>query len=83
MNQSESSPLLKTIIEKPVQKPASTLKLMAIVTLRILGYRKKQVNEKDFERLTGVQVGVACLLALIGFTIIIAMLSIFAAKTMG
>ncbi len=72
MNQAESKP----------QKPASTLKLMAVVTLRILGFRKKQFNEDEFEQLTGVQVGIACIFALLGFTFIIAMLSILAVKTM-
>jgi hypothetical protein len=64
------------------QKPASTLKLIAIVCLRILGFRKKQFNEDEFEQLTGIQVGIACMLALIGFTAILAMLSILAVKTM-
>lgn len=73
MNQAEAS---------PSQKPASALKLMAIVTLRILGFRKKQFNEDEFEQLTGIQVGIACILALIGFTVIIALLSILAVKTM-
>lgn len=73
MNQTESS---------PPQKPASTLKLILIVCLRILGFRKKQFNENEFEQLTGIQVGIACMLALVGFTAIIAMLSILAVKTM-
>ena len=72
MNQTESRP----------QKPASTLKLMAIVTLRILGFRKKHFNEDEFEQLTGIQVGIACIVALIGFTVIVALLSILAVKTM-
>lgn len=72
MNQAESRP----------QKPASTLKLMAIVTLRILGFRKKQFNEDEFEQLTGIQVGIACIVALIGFTVIIALLSVLAVKVM-
>ena len=72
MNQTESTP----------QKPASTLKLMAMVTLRILGFRKKQFNEDEFEQLNGIQVGVACIVALIGFTVIIALLSILAVKVM-
>jgi hypothetical protein len=72
MSQTESSP----------QKPASTLKLIAIVCLRILGFRKKQFNEDEFEQLTGIQVGIACMLALIGFTAILALLSILAVKTM-
>lgn len=72
MSQTESNP----------QKPASTLKLMMIVCLRILGFRKKQFNEDEFEQLTGIQVGIACMLALIGFTVIIALLSILAVKTM-
>ena len=80
MNQSESSPV--TLIETPPHKPASTLKLIAIVCLRILGFRKKQFNEDEFEQLTGIQVGIACILALIGFTVIIALLSILAVKTM-
>ena len=80
MNQTESSPV--TLIETRSHKPASTLKLIAIVCLRILGFRKKQFNEDEFEQLTGIQVGIACILALIGFTVIIALLSILAVKTM-
>ncbi len=75
MNQAESSP--------SAQKPASTLKLIAVVAFRILGFRKKQFNEDEFQQLTGMQAGIACMLALIGFTAIIAMLSILAVKTMG
>ena len=72
MRQTESNP----------QKSASTLKLMAIVCLRILGFRKKQFNEDEFLQLTGIQVGIACMFALLGFTAIIALLSIIAVKTM-
>ena len=72
MSQTESNP----------QKPASTLKLMMIVCLRILGFRKKQFNEDEFQQLTGIQVGIACVFALLGFTAILAMLSILAVKTM-
>ena len=72
MNQAESRP----------QKPASSLKLMVMVTLRILGFRKKHFNEDEFEQLTGIQVGIACIVALIGFTVIVALLSILAVKTM-
>ena len=80
MNQTKSNPV--PLIEKPPQKPASTLMLMAMVTLRILGFRKKQFNEDEFEQLTGIQVGVACIVALILFTVIIALLSVLAVKTM-
>ena len=80
MNQAESTPT--PLVEQSPQKPPSTLKLMAVVTLRILGFRKKQFNEDEFEQLTGIQVGIACMLALIGFTVIIALLSILAVKTM-
>ena len=72
MNQAESRP----------QKPASSLKLMVMVTLRILGFRKKHFNEDEFEQLNGIQVGIACIVALIGFTVIIALLSILAVKVM-
>ena len=72
MSQTESNP----------QKPASTLKLMMIVCLRILGFRKKQFNEDEFQQLTGIQVGIACVFALLGFTASIGMLSILAVKTM-
>ena len=72
MNQAESRP----------QKPASALKLMAIVALRILGFRKKQFNEDEFEQLTGIQVGIACIVALVAFTVIIALVSVLAVKTM-
>jgi hypothetical protein len=67
--------------DTPHKKP-STLKLMVIVTLRILGFRKKHFNEDEFGQLTGIQVGIACLFALLGFTAIIAALSIIAVKTM-
>ncbi len=70
-------------LDAPPQKRASTLKLIAIVALRILGLRKKQFNEDEFQQLTGIQVGIACMLALVGFTAIIAGLSILAVKTMG
>ena len=79
MRQTESEPILNNASSKP----ASTLKLIALVCLRILGYRKKQFNEDEFQQLTGMQAGVACMLALLGFTAIIAMLSILAVKTMG
>ena len=72
MKQAESTP----------KKPASTLTLIAIVCLRILGFRKKHFNEDEFEQLTGIQVGIACILALIGFTVFVAILSILAVKTM-
>ena len=72
MNQAESRP----------QKPASSLKLMVMVTLRILGFRKKHFNEDEFEQLNGIQVGIACIVALIGFTVIIALLSVLAVKVM-
>ena len=72
MSQAESTP----------QKPSSTLKLMSIVTLRILVFRKKQFNEDEFEQLNGIQVGIACIVALIGFTVIIALLSVLAVKVM-
>ncbi len=64
------------------QKPTSALKLIAIICLRILGYRKKQFNEIEFEQLSGIQVGIACILALIGFTILCSTLAILAVKTM-
>ncbi len=78
MSQAESKPILNIAS----QKPASTLKLIAMVAFRILGFRKKQFNEGEFQQLTGLQVGIACMLALIGFTAIIAALSILAVKTM-
>lgn len=62
------------------KKPPSSLKLMAIITVRILGFRKKEFNELEFEQLTGTQVGIAAMLALVGFTAIIALLSIIAVK---
>ena len=83
INQPESQTVLKTSTETLPKKPPSSLKLMAIITFRILGFRKKQFNEDDFERLSGTQVGIACMLALVGFTAIIAMLSVIAVKIMG
>jgi hypothetical protein len=70
---------------KPIpvaEKFPSSLKLIAIIALRILGYRKTKFIEDDFARLSGTQVGFACMLALIGFTVIIALLSILAVKIM-
>ena len=83
MNQPKSGSALEVETETRPKKPPSSLKLMAIITLRILGFRKKQFNEGDFERLSGIQVGIACLLALVGFTAVIALLSVIAVKIMG
>lgn len=74
MNQASGDNLAK--------KSASTFKLMTTVTLRILGIRNKHVSENELQRLTGVQVGIACAMALIGFTAIIAILSVVVVKTM-
>lgn len=82
MNQIESKPIIAPIIDSTLQKPPSTLKLIALVAFRILGFRKKKFNEDEFQQLSGIQAGVACMLALIGFTAIIAMLSILAVKMM-
>lgn len=78
MSQTESKP----IVNGATQKPPSTLKLMTTVALRILGYRKKQFNEDEFQQLSGIQVGIACILAFILFTATMAMLSVFAVKIM-
>jgi hypothetical protein len=78
MRQTESKPN----ITNAEQKSPSTLKLMATVALRILGYRKKQFNEDEFQQLSGIQVGIACILAFILFTATMAMLSVFAVKVM-
>lgn len=79
MTQDES----KAAVDSALQKPPSTLKLIAVVAFRILGFRKKKFNEDEFQQLTGIQAGIACMLALVGFTAIIGMLSIFAVKMMG
>ncbi len=76
-------PALKTHVEVPLQKPTATFHLVITVALRILGVRKKQPYEKDIERMTPMQVGFACILALITFTAIMAMLAILAVKYMG
>ena len=73
---------VKAVQNKP-KKPASALKLMLIVCLRILGLRQKKFNEDEFEQLSGTQVGIACMLALFGFTAIIAALAIIAVKILG
>ena len=83
MQPPESVPNEKVLGEKLAKKSPSSLKLMVIITLRILGFRKKNFNEDDFERLSGLQVGIASMLALVGFTAIIAGLSIIAVKVMG
>ena len=60
MNQSNSEPALEVMAEAAPKQPLSSLKLMAIITLRILGFRKKQFNEGDFERSEERRVGKEC-----------------------
>ncbi len=63
-------------------KKTSTIGLILAVTFRILGVRNSKVSEDDVGQLTGMQVGYACILALLGFTAIIAGLSYLVAKLM-
>ena len=63
-------------------KKTSTFGLILAVTFRILGVRNSKVSENDVGQLTGMQVGYACILALLGFTAIIAGLSYLVAKLM-
>ena len=63
-------------------KKTSTIGLILAVTFRILGVRNSKVSENDVGQLTGMQVGYACILALLGFTAIIAGLSYLVAKLM-
>jgi hypothetical protein len=63
-------------------KKTSTIGLILAVTFRILGVRSSKVSEDDVGQLTGMQVGYACILALLGFTGIIAGLSYLVAKLM-
>jgi hypothetical protein len=63
-------------------KKISTIRLILTVTFRILGVRNSKVSEDDVGQLTGMQVGYACVFALLSFTAIIAGLSILAVKLM-
>ncbi len=60
----------------------STIRLILTVTLRILGIRNSKVSEYDVGQLSGMQVGYACILALLGFTAIIGLLCILVVKAM-
>ncbi len=81
MNKAESA--LGTTVEVQPPKQASALQLIITVTLRILGIRRKQLVEVDMGRMTPMQVGFACILALLAFTAIMALLAILAVKYMG
>jgi hypothetical protein len=74
--------MLKTHTIAQTSKKTSTIKLILTVTLRILGVRNRKISEDDVGQLTAMQVGFACILALLGFTAIIAGLSILAVKLM-
>jgi hypothetical protein len=63
-------------------KKTSTIGLILAVTFRILGVRNSKVSEEDVGQLTGMQVGYACVFALLSFTAIIAGLSYLVAKLM-
>jgi hypothetical protein len=63
-------------------KKLSTIQLILTVTLRILGVRNSKVSEADVGQLTGMQVGYACILALLGSTAIIGLLSVLVVKAM-
>ncbi len=64
------------------KKKISTIRLILTVTLRILGVRNSKISENDVGQLTGMQVGYACILALLGSTAIIGLLSMLVVKAM-
>jgi hypothetical protein len=64
------------------KKKNSTLRLIMTVTFRILGVRNSKITETDLGQLTGMQVGYACVFALLCFTAIIGLLSVLVVKAM-
>lgn len=64
------------------KKKNSTLRLIMTVTFRILGVRNSKISETDLGQLTGMQVGYACVFALLCFTAIIGLLSVLVVKAM-
>jgi hypothetical protein len=64
------------------KKKISTFRLIMTVTFRILGVRNSKISETDLGQLTGMQVGYACLFALLCFTAIIGILSMLVVKAM-
>jgi hypothetical protein len=64
------------------KKKVSTLRLIMTVTFRILGVRNSKISESDLGHLTGMQVGYACVFALVCFTAIIGLLSVLVVKAM-
>jgi hypothetical protein len=64
------------------KKKISTLRLITTVTFRILGVRNSKISETDLGQLTGMQVGYACVFALLCFTAIIGLLSMLVVKAM-
>jgi len=67
---------------KQEKKKVSTLRLIMTVTFRILGVRNSKISETDLGQLTGMQVGYACVFALLCFTAIIGLLSVLVVKAM-
>lgn len=74
MQETNSNPIAK--------KKISTFRLILTVTFRILGVRNSKIKETDLGQLTGMQVGYACVFALLCFTAIIALLSMLVVKAM-
>ena len=64
------------------KKKLSTFRLIMTVTFRILGVRNSKISETDLGQLTGMQVGYACVFALLCFTAIIGLLSVLVVKSM-
>ncbi len=64
------------------KKKLSTFRLIMTVTFRILGVRNSKISETDLGELTGMQVGYACVFALLCFTAIIGLLSVLVVKSM-
>jgi hypothetical protein len=72
----------ETQISSQPNKKISTIRLILTVTFRILGVRNSKINETDLGQLTGMQVGYACVFALLCFTAIIGLLSVLVVKSM-
>jgi hypothetical protein len=72
----------KTNSSPQTKQKISTFRLIMTVTFRILGVRNSKVNETDLGQLTGMQVGYACVFALLCFTAIIGLLSVLVVKAM-
>ncbi len=72
----------ETTSNTQAKQKISTFRLIMTVTFRILGVRNSKISETDLGQLTGMQVGYACVFALLCFTAIIGLLSVLVVKAM-